>query len=126
MSQVLNRWPRDRQLERDSCLGSPGKAPCKPSKSPPATGHSEVCPCCERPMVAQARSIPAAFATACWYLITATWMIACLVTRCVRFALASVLCSVGFVGSRCGVVGARIAHPNDRRFLLTTRCADDW
>ena len=37
--------------------------------------------------------------------------------RCVRFALASMLCLLGFIGSCARALGMRIAHNDDRRLL---------
>ncbi len=76
-----------------------------------------VCPSCGQPLVHARMSIPSMFGGGVRRLLTALWMITAALFRCLRFAVAGILCVVGFVGDGCRAIGLWIAHPDDRRFL---------
>jgi hypothetical protein len=61
-----------------------------------------------------------------WLLWTAIRVIIVALGRCVRFAVAATLCLLGRVGSLCGSLGIRVAHPSDRKLLKRLLFDASW
>ena len=92
-----------------------GAAPAKHTLSP------DTCPYCEQVLPHARTSILSMFRGAICRFVAALWMLVAAVIRCVRFAVAAVLCTIGLVGACCRALGLRIAHPHDRGMLSACR-----
>lgn len=81
------------------------------------SSHAQTCPYCDQPLLDDRNSIVTMFAGGVRRLEIALWLIGGAILRCMRFSVAAVLCLIGLIGSCCRILGQRIAHPDDRRFL---------
>ncbi len=103
---------------RGPVMGEPvrGAAHAEPK---PARDDAEphTCPFCQQPYADDRATIGALLVGGTRRLQVALWMIAGAVLRCLRFLVGGLLCLIGLIGDSCRLVGVRIAHPRDRRFL---------
>jgi hypothetical protein len=95
----------------------PEVGPQKPEK-PAASSHDDCCPCCQRSLPGSGTSVWGLLELGLRQLVGAVWMIATGIVRCLRFAVAGVLCLVGLIGSCCFGLASRVAHRDDRKLLF--------
>ena len=97
--------------------GRPTPARQEPEK--PATArHDDSCPYCQRTLPDSGTSVWGLLQLGLKQLVGAVYMIAVGIVRCLRFAVAGVLCLVGLIGSCCFGLASRIAHRDDRKLLF--------
>ena len=95
----------------------PRPTPQKPEK-PAAACHDDYCPYCQRTLPNSGTSVWGLLQLGLKQLVGAIYMIAAGIVRCLRFAVAGVLCLVGLIGSCCFGLASRIAHRDDRKLLF--------
>ena len=110
---------QSRFSDREFSARTESRLPPKP-KSHDSVGHT--CPYCDQQLPEYATTIFSVFGGGVHRLLVAVSMIASAALRCVRFIVGAALCFLGLFGTCCRVLGERIAHPDDRRFL-SPRCA---
>jgi hypothetical protein len=86
----------------------------KPGQQHP---ESQRCPFCEQVLPHARTSILGTFVGGVRRLASAVFMILSAILRCIRLAVAGVLCLIGLIGSCSRSIGLGIAHPHDRRFF---------
>jgi LPXTG-motif cell wall-anchored protein len=82
-----------------------------------AVAVDETCPFCEQRLPHTGSSNGSLFAMGVRGLFVAVLSIVVAIFRCVRCVIACALCLVGWLGRCAHVLGMKIAHPDDRKFL---------
>lgn len=96
-------------LDRGPGTERGGKAPAKPA--------ADICPHCDQRIAGSHGLFFSLLASGFKQLAVALVTILFAILRLGRFALAALLCTLGFLGSCARALGNRIAHPDDRRLL---------
>ncbi len=96
----------------------PAAKPDKPTQPASEATADACCPYCQRTLPGTGTTVGGLLQLGVKQLAGALFMICAGILRCLRFALAGVLCLVGLVGSCCFGLASRIAHRDDRKLLF--------
>ena len=102
----------------DKATSQAKPVPEKPGQSAAAACADDFCPYCQRTLPGSAANVGGLLQLGVKQLVGAVYMIVAGIVRCLRFAVAGVLCLIGLVGSCCYGLAARVAHRDDRKLLF--------
>lgn len=87
----------------------------KPAKP---VSRDDLCPCCQRALPGSEINVWGLLRRGLMQLVGAIFMIVAGIVRCLRFAVAGLLCLIGLFGSFCSSLAKRVAHRDDRKLLF--------
>ena len=93
----------------DKAAAHSAQVPEKPGQSAAAACPDDFCPYCQRTLPGSGTNAGGLLQLGVKQLVGAVYMIAAGIVRCLRFAVAGVLCLMGLIGSCCFGLALRIA-----------------